>query len=269
MVASSLPTSSTVAGRHLRSTHWIVVAHVLTIVRICMLVLLTVDQGHPVDAVILVVGVLVSTHDQFLLGSLQTDRTHSFGAVTGNVYVRHVLRIVVWILLDAVRRMLSLIAHTWKHGLRGFRRIIHVHLLLLLILGGHAILGNLVLLHLVLILVLGLLLLVIVIGGKVVFGCVGGQALLDTALLHLPVSFLSLHSLLLTWRHGATVRLLLVVSLLRGWRLLAKTDALGGASLLLVRVCKGLGRFAVVVAGCCAILEFVLGILVCVVVLLA
>ena len=54
--------------------------------------LLAVDECDAIHVIMLVVvGVLVSAHDELLLGTLQADRAHGFVTLLRNVYVGHVL----------------------------------------------------------------------------------------------------------------------------------------------------------------------------------
>ena len=70
----------------------VVVSDIGAIIRIVQWMLLAIDQCHAVDVVVLVVvGVLVATHDQLLLCSLQTDRAHWLVALGASVDIRHVL----------------------------------------------------------------------------------------------------------------------------------------------------------------------------------
>lgn len=64
--------------------------------------LLSVDQGHPVDVVVLVmVSVFISAHDEFLFGSLEPDRPNRLVAFGRDVDVGHVLAAVLIVALVA------------------------------------------------------------------------------------------------------------------------------------------------------------------------
>ena len=64
--------------------------HVLSILRV-VLWLLSIDERHPIDVIVLVVRVLVSTHNQLLFGSFQTNWPYRLGTLAGYVDVGHVL----------------------------------------------------------------------------------------------------------------------------------------------------------------------------------
>ena len=66
------------------------VTNVLPILRV-ILGLLPVYQSHSIYIVVLVVGVLVPSHNEVLLGLLESYGAHWLGSFAGNVHVRHVL----------------------------------------------------------------------------------------------------------------------------------------------------------------------------------
>ena len=66
------------------------ITHVLSILGV-VLWLLTVDQCHSVYIIILMVGVLISSHDELFLSSFEADWTYWLDTLAGDVDVCHVL----------------------------------------------------------------------------------------------------------------------------------------------------------------------------------
>lgn len=129
-------------GRH--SLHD-AIAYVLSILRI-VLRLLAVDQCHPVDVVVLVVGVLVTPHYQLLFSFLQTDWSKRLGTLTRDINVGHVLigassglrRDVVLALRAGQAHGVTQLARRadrWQHRLRQVvqpGRVVQVHVFVVL-----------------------------------------------------------------------------------------------------------------------------------------
>ena len=65
--------------------------HVLPIMRVVLGLLLSVDESHSVDVVILMMIVLVSPHDELLLCPLQPDWSHRLSSITRDIDVSHIL----------------------------------------------------------------------------------------------------------------------------------------------------------------------------------
>ena len=66
---------------------------------VVLMLLLPVNQGHSIYVVILVMIVLVSSHDQLLLCSLQPNWSHGFGTITRDVDISHVLIPISYVLV--------------------------------------------------------------------------------------------------------------------------------------------------------------------------
>ena len=67
-------------------------SHVLSILGV-VLWLLTIYQCHSIDIIILMIGVLISSHDELFLSSFEADWTYWLGTLARDVDVCHVL---VW-----------------------------------------------------------------------------------------------------------------------------------------------------------------------------
>lgn len=66
---------------------------------VVLVLLLSVNQRHSIYIIILVMVVLVSSHDQLLLCSLQADRSDGLGTVARDIDISHVLIPISYILV--------------------------------------------------------------------------------------------------------------------------------------------------------------------------
>ena len=107
----------------------ILFSHVISVMGIVLRMLLTINECYPVDVVILMMVILVSSHNQFFFSSFQPYRTYRFRTITWDIHVRHVL-------VGVLMASLSLFsAHRRKHASVDLGRVIHVvHVLILVIL---------------------------------------------------------------------------------------------------------------------------------------
>ena len=107
---------------------WVLFTYILSIMTVVLRVLLSVNESHSVDVVILVVVMLVSPHDQFLFSPFQPNRSHWFGTITRDINVCHVLVVLVASL------PLSWRIYVRKHTASiNIWRIIHIHILILVV----------------------------------------------------------------------------------------------------------------------------------------
>ena len=72
----------------------ILISYVLSVMRVVLRVLLTINERHTIDVIVLVIVVFVSSHDQVLLSSLQAHSSHWLGSIAGYVDVCHVVILV-------------------------------------------------------------------------------------------------------------------------------------------------------------------------------
>lgn len=66
------------------------IANVLPILRV-ILRLLTVNERNSIDIVILMICILITSHDQIFLCFFQTDWTYGLGALARDIDISHVL----------------------------------------------------------------------------------------------------------------------------------------------------------------------------------
>lgn len=65
--------------------------NVLTVMRVVMRLLLPINESHSVHIIILMMIILVSSHDQLFLRSFQTDGTHRLSPIARNIDISHIL----------------------------------------------------------------------------------------------------------------------------------------------------------------------------------
>ena len=165
----------------------ILFSHVLSIVWVVLRMLLTVNQGHTIYIVVLVIVIFVSSHDQVLFCSLEANTTYHLSSFACNIDICHIIVLVT---------SLSLIirVHCWKHSIMDLWRIIHVHFALIplslsfmngrlsfhgsVVVAGKLCLARVLsqLVHLCIIIIITLLVLFPFL--KILFGCVVTQQLL-------------------------------------------------------------------------------------------
>lgn len=90
IAASEIRTRLDVVANTRRHSLYDAVANVLAILRV-VLGLLTVDQCNSIDVVILMVGVLITSHYQVFLCFFQPDGAQRLGALTRYIDISHIL----------------------------------------------------------------------------------------------------------------------------------------------------------------------------------
>ena len=96
--------------------------NVLSVMRIVLRMLLTINQCNSIDVVILMIIIFVSSHNQFLFCSFYSNRSNRLGTITWGIYIGHILIRILYHSLSLI------LIHLRKHiASMNLRWVVHVH----------------------------------------------------------------------------------------------------------------------------------------------